>query len=219
MSKPSKHLQMSISTSEIHEIELKVAAVESRVPLEIRVVLATHAGQYAMGSARLIALLCCLAAIVCYLMWIPHIPFLFSAIGFLVLMIPSEALAKLPISSLLVFKSERAAQAWAMAQSYFRTSDLSTTKQRNGVLLYFNTAERQFLILPDLGLKKVWPNDEWNHYAEDLSKILRSEKESPLKNGILLLLEKIRSDALAKLGPAPEGISSPDELSNAVVIL
>lgn len=218
MSRHSKKHLKYISESELSEVEKLISEIEGRVPLEIRVVLETSRGLYPVGGARVAALVFLVLSLVFYLMWLPHLPFLFSALAAVVIALPSRWLARVPFAHLLVYRSERLSSLLFRAQDYFRTSDLSATSRRNAVLLFFSTEERHFYILPDTGLKSLWPNGEWQSYASDLGQTLATKQDDAFKKGIVTVLEKIRKTALERLGPASES-DSANQLCNAVVVL
>lgn len=215
----SRSRRPSISESDAKEIERAIEDVERNFPLEIRVVVANTPGAYPIGSLRFFVVLFFLIEALAYTFWVPLPMWTFHIPVFALCFFSAVALSKLPFSHWLVYRKERAAALFARATQYFLESDLSQTKGRNAVLLYFSPTEKHFHIFPDKEMVKMWPNDEWRVYADELAHILHEDhSKDALKRAILALVQKIKARASQTLPPLSQE-ARLNELSNAVVFV
>lgn len=68
------------------------------------------------------------------------------------------------------------------AARYFKKLDMDKTRDRNGVLIYMATTDRQFAIIGDTGINQVVPDDFWDVTKE---KMLNLFKQGDLVGGIV----------------------------------
>lgn len=99
----------------------------------------------------------------------------------------------------------------AKAQRIFRDLGLDKTKQRNGVLLLFVVANREFLIYGDEGIhQKVGP-DFWNDVRNEMADAFREKRFGA---GISHVVQRI-GQKLAQYFPCQR--DDIDEISNEIL--
>ncbi len=97
------------------------------------------------------------------------------------------------------------------AVEVFNKIGMNRTVQRNGVLIYLVTGERQFVILGDKGINDIVPEDFWNDVAAKMSSLFKSGKFCEgVCEGILLIGEKLKSHFPYKSDDVNE---LPDDIS------
>ncbi|QJD95005.1 TPM domain-containing protein [Mucilaginibacter robiniae] len=64
----------------------------------------------------------------------------------------------------------------------FKKLDMHTTHDRNGVLIYIATTDKQFAIIGDVGINQAVPDDFWDLTKEDMLSLF---KQGDLVGGIV----------------------------------
>ncbi|AWM14224.1 TPM domain-containing protein [Flavobacterium sp. NRK F10] len=79
------------------------------------------------------------------------------------------------------------------AQEVFLSLDMHETKERNGVLIYVATANKQFAIIGDEGINKVVESDFWDSTKDTIiSHFKHNEYKKGLIQGILKAGEQLK---------------------------
>ncbi len=92
----------------------------------------------------------------------------------------------------------------------FHRLGMANTRDRSGILFFLLLKDREFYILPDIGISEKLPQSFWDELANETEKSFR-EKE--FFEGIVKVLKKC-GDVLAEHFPRKPG--DIDELSNIV---
>jgi uncharacterized membrane protein len=80
------------------------------------------------------------------------------------------------------------------AVEIFNKIGMNRTVQRNGVLIYLATADRQFVILGDEGINEIVPENFWNDVVTKMGSLFKSGKFCDgICEGIYLIGEKLKS--------------------------
>jgi uncharacterized membrane protein len=89
-------------------------------------------------------------------------------------------------------KSEKS--VFDRAIEIFNKIGMNRTAQRNGVLIYLATADRQFVILGDKGINEIVPENFWNDVVAKMRSLFKSGKFCDgICEGIYLIGEKLKS--------------------------
>lgn len=70
--------------------------------------------------------------------------------------------------------NDKPADALAAAQAQFLKMRMASTRERNGVLLYFAPKVQQFAVVGDQGIHEKCGADFWQHIAADISSRLKA---------------------------------------------
>ena len=98
------------------------------------------------------------------------------------------------------------------AQNQFEYLKMHETKDRNGVLFYFNLRRHQFALFGDIGIHEKVKQDFWNRLATDISKTIHNKG---LNEALVKSVEEI-GKALKTHFPGTPTSHNPNELSNEV---
>ena len=172
MSAVSKSPRKSISESDTLALTERVAALERRWPIELRVVVNTRGGKHALGAVRLLALLLVFVETISWGLWVAAPAWGFHLLILGLLFFGTDVLGSLPFSRLLTSRRERVREVENRAQEAFLREGVAQTKSRNGVLLYFSLPERMFYLLPDAPLAALFPESEWAQAVRGLHEAL-----------------------------------------------
>ena len=96
------------------------------------------------------------------------------------------------------------------AANYFHKLGMNKTAQRNGVLIYISTEDRQFAIIGDVGINKRVPRDFWNSTKEAM---LERFKANDMAGGICAGI-KLAGEQLHTFFPYLDG--DVNELPNEI---
>lgn len=96
------------------------------------------------------------------------------------------------------------------AATYFKKLGMNKTAQRNGVLIYIATQDKQFAIIGDAGINKLVPNDFWDSTKDTM---LGYFKEGNMTGGIIAGI-KIAGEQLQAFFPYLDG--DVNELPNKI---
>ena len=98
------------------------------------------------------------------------------------------------------------------AATYFKKLGMDKTAQRNGVLIYIATQDRQFAIIGDAGINKLVPHDFWDSTKDAM---LSYFKEGDMASGIIAGI-KIAGEQLQTFFPYLDGDVNelPNEISH-----
>ena len=89
------------------------------------------------------------------------------------------------------------------------------TAHNNGVLIYLLLADQRIEVIADRGVSIHVPPDTWQALADRLGEALRQGQPEP---GLLAAIEQVGT-LLRQHPPAPQGVSRPNELPDAVVLM
>lgn len=212
---------MSNSDPKFAPIEKRIAEIEAKLPLEIRVAVSGTATRFPQGGLRLLLALTVAGAVAVDFLWLP-IP-TWAPILFLipVSFLPGRVLGHIPGSQSIVWASERKAAITDRAMRAFRYLGMDNTQEGNALLLFICTRDRQFHLLADSRLEKAWPADDWqNHVNACAAAIKGADQNQALVSGISALLDAVEASASLHLKPRTTPRQPGDgELSNAVVVV
>ena len=96
------------------------------------------------------------------------------------------------------------------AATYFKKLGMNKTGQRNGVLIYIATQDKQFAIIGDAGINKLVPHDFWDSTKDAM---LGYFKEGNMTGGIIAGV-KIAGEQLQTFYPYLDG--DVNELPNEI---
>lgn len=96
------------------------------------------------------------------------------------------------------------------AATYFKKLGMNKTAQRNGVLIYIATQDKQFAIIGDAGINKLVPHDFWDSTKDTM---LGYFKEGNMTGGIIAGI-KIAGEQLQTFFPYLDG--DVNELPNEI---
>jgi uncharacterized membrane protein len=107
---------------------------------------------------------------------------------------------------------ERKKSIRELAIREFHKIGMMNTRDRSGILFFMLLKDREFYILPDIGITEKLPQEFWNEIAKSVEQYFR---EKNFFEGIIYVIRKC-GDVLAENFPRkPDDI---DELSNKVEI-
>ncbi|MCR4784589.1 MAG: hypothetical protein K6A35_08770 [bacterium] len=96
------------------------------------------------------------------------------------------------------------------ALQIFMLENVSATRGRTGVLIYFSMLERRVVIMPDLGIDSKVPNSLINVFT---SKINSAPTLEQSEKAFFEVMEQMEAD-LAKVCPIPEGAHKDNQIPN-----
>lgn len=101
------------------------------------------------------------------------------------------------------------------ALELFSTLRVWDTAHNNGVLIYLLLADQRIEVIADRGVSVQVPPQAWQQLADQLGEALRQGQPEP---GLLAAIEQVGA-LLRQHHPAPQGVSRPNELPDAVVLM
>lgn len=199
---------MKFTDSYYEAITNSIATAEEKTTAEFVVVIHPYSGNY-RDVAYLIG---------AFIAWLTLIFILFSEQSFTDYVIPIELPIVFAITAYLAsftplrrwFTSakRRRQQVSIAAITAFYKEEVSHTRARTGVLIYYSALERNIEILADTGVLAAIPSPEWEKL---LAQLLEKEKVAQPAQEIQGIITSL-GDFLAKYLPATE--DNPDELPN-----
>lgn len=207
----------SISETDCAEIARRVAVLEDRWPLEVRVVVSSRGGRYPFGAIRMLALVFVVVEFVTWGLWVAVPSWAFHAVILGLLFLGGKELGRLPFSRFFTSQAERRENVEMRAHQAFARAEVANTTERNGLLLYFSLPEKMFYLLPDALLARSVPAAAWQASVEGLHDTLVSApRDKALSAAIFHLLDDLEAKARSSLSPRP-ALAAGNELPNTVV--
>lgn len=172
--------QQLFSNEELHRIENAIKAAEARSSGEIVPVFARQSSFYEMALWRggfILALfkgllLVVLNEITDILLFMP--PYLWIIFVFSSGIIGAAFVVQIPsLKRLLIGRKTLHARVVDQAQNMFYQQNVSFTEQRTGILLYISFFEKMAVILPDVGIAELVPEDAWESIIRNLTTHLK----------------------------------------------
>lgn len=201
-------------------IEKRIAEIEAKLPIELRVAVSGRASRFPQGGMRfLIALLVALALAI-DLLWLPIPTWTPLLLLIPAALLPGEALSRIPGSQTLVWATERQAAIADRAGRAFRYLGMDNTQEGNALLLFVCTKEKRFHLFADSRLEKSWPAEDWKRQVTAFSTAMAAADQKSLVAGISALLNAVEESAAAHLTPRNTPRQPGEgELANAVVVV
>lgn len=168
------------SKEELNRIEKAVREAEAASGGEIVPVFARQSSFYEMALWRGGCILAVLVSIILLivneitdaLLFLP--PFVWILIVFTSGIIGAAIVMQLPaLKRRIIGRKILKARVEDQAQNMFYQHNISFTDQRSGILLYISFFEKMAVILPDIGIAEVVPEDAWEKIIIDLTAHLR----------------------------------------------
>ncbi|MCA2960499.1 MAG: hypothetical protein IOD12_09615 [Silvanigrellales bacterium] len=217
MSAASNRPPKSISETDAAEIARRVASLEERWPLEVRVVVSSRGGRYPFGAIRFLALVFVAVEFVTWGLWVAVPAWTFHVLILGLLFLGGQELGRLPFSRFFTSREERRENVEHRAHQAFARADVANTTERNGLLLYFSMPEKMFYLLPDAVLARSVSAAAWQTSVEGLhAALVSAPKGKALSAAIFHLLDDLEAKARVSLTPRP-ALTAVNELPNTVV--
>ena len=168
------------SKEELNRIEKAVREAEAASGGEIVPVFARQSSFYEMALWRGGCMLSILVSIVLLavnemtdaLLFLP--PYVWVMIVFTSGVIGAAIVMQFPaLKRWIIGKKIMKARVEDQAQNMFYQHNISFTDQRSGILLYISFFEKMAVILPDIGIAEVVPEEAWEKVIGDLTAHLR----------------------------------------------
>ncbi len=199
---------MKYNETYFNSITDQIALAEEKTAAEIVVVIHPHSGSYRDVD-------CCFGAAAA---WLTLIFMLFSEHNFKPHLIPIELLiiflafaafsAFTPLRRLLTSNQRRARQVKIAAAAAFTNEEITHTRARTGILIYFSALEKEIELIADTGIIAAVPANEWQALIDDTNKLARQS------DAAARLPEQISKIGALAARYLPASDDNPDELPN-----
>lgn len=200
------------TAEEATRVAEEISAVEKLTSGEIVAVVAADSGSYLYAPflwAAVVALLVPWPLI--YLTWWPMQWVYFAQLAVCALLV--MAFWPREMRMMLVPRSLKHMRAHRRAVEQFLVQNLTTTRNRTGVLIFVSMAERYAEIIPDTGISAKLSADTWQAIVDKLTSDIGSGNAA---DGFVAAIRAV-GEPLAK--HFPPGSDQPPELPNHLIVL
>jgi len=95
--------------------------------------------------------------------------FLIIALSYLICNIPF-------VDRLIISKTKMNEKVHARAMQYFAESNISSTRDRTGILIFISFMEQRVEVIADIGIGKIIPNEKWQQIVDTIIDGIKTKK-------------------------------------------
>ncbi|MCC6137521.1 MAG: TPM domain-containing protein [Bdellovibrionaceae bacterium] len=190
-------LQKYIDSDELQSLERKVAQLEATVDVELVPVIVKSSSTYPQTKITVALVLALIFLELWYLLDVSiywesgYRVFAFIAVFFTAVFGLSPWIAKFGfVQMLLTHKAVEEEQCWRRAEMEFQNCKVSSTKQKNGILVYISLLERRVIVKGDRAIYEKIDPQLWNQAVQ---KIIGGMKQKQMARGISDALDAMES--------------------------
>lgn len=212
----SNWLTKILSLSERKQIESQITSLEIKTTAEV-IICFIKSSTPLYYIQMLLSLLISLFALAALFIWNPVLnPWIHGLVILVALLsgaVVSKLLLKFPIFVRpFLNRAQSNRLSFQRAQVEFLNSNIKSTAESTGLLIFFSYFEKKVHILADQGVHQYFSNEYWQTHANNLVQNLTKKELSKGLSSVLTQLEKDLNLVL----PAKE--NNPNELSDMIMV-